>query len=138
MRLAASLAVGLFFGFVGAMLQTYVVLVGSTSVPVGALLVLVALVPVARACAWWVGSRWGASAFAVGWLASTLLLATTSGNGDLVITDGTRQLVYLVVGAMVLAAACGFPLLPADDPPVDPSENPLDGAGSPTHAPDDV
>ena len=117
MRILASLVLGLFFGFVGAMLQTYVVRVGTVPVPVGAALVLIALVLVARACAWWAGSRWAACSFSTGWLAATLIMATVSTTGDLVVTNGIRQMSYLVVGAMILAAASGFPLLPDEDEP---------------------
>ena len=39
MRIVASLVLGLFLGFVGAMLQTFVVRVGTVPVPVGAALV---------------------------------------------------------------------------------------------------
>ena len=125
MRIAASFVLGLFLGFVGAMLQTFVVRVGTVPVPVGAALVLIALVLVARACAWWVGSRWGASSFSVGWLAATLIMATTSTSGDLVLTNGIRQLSYLVVGAMILAAASGFPLLPDEDEPAPAPREPV-------------
>ena len=112
---AASVAlVGLFLGFLGAMVQTYVVRVGGQSLPVGVALALVALVLVARACAWWVDSRWGAVLFSSAWLVTTLLMATTTSGGDLVVSAGDRQLAYLVIGAMVLASACGFPLLPGD------------------------
>jgi len=124
-RIVTSLVLGLFFGVVGAMLQTFVVRIGSVPLPVGAALVLVALVPIARACAWWAGSRWGASAFSIGWLATTLLLATTSRGGDLVVSNGTRQMTYLVVGAMILAAASGFPLLPEEDEPVEVPREPV-------------
>ncbi len=115
MRALALLVLGLFFGFIGAAIQTHILALGSVRLPSGVVLMLVAVVLVARAGAWWQGSRLGAVTFSVGWLAATLVMGTESPAGDLVITDGTRQLSYLVGGSMLLAAACGFPLLPEDD-----------------------
>lgn len=115
MRVAACLVLGLFLGFVGAMLQTWTTSLGGATLPVGAVLVLAATVPVARACAWWVGSRWGAIAFSAGWLGATLMMGTQTPGGDLVLSSGTRQISYLVLGTMLLSAASGFPLLPEDD-----------------------
>ena len=117
MRLAACVVMGLFFGFVGAMVQTYTVPLGTVALPVGAILVLAACIPVARACAWWVLSRWGAITFSGGWLGATLMMGSTTPGGDLVLSSGTRQVSYLIVGSMLLSAACGYPLLPEDDRP---------------------
>ena len=117
MRVAACVVVGLFFGFVGAMVQTYTFTVAGVALPVGAVLVLAACLAVARACAWWVLSRWGAIAFSGGWLAATLMMGSTTPSGDLVLSSGTRQVSYLIAGSMLLAAASGFPLLPDDDKP---------------------
>ena len=116
-RIAASLVLGLFLGMVGALVQSYVVYVGDTALPIGMVLVLLALLPIARACAWWTGSRWGATAFTAGWLSATLVMSTTTSGGDLVLTSGTRQMAYLVLGTMLLSAASGYPLLPDDDRP---------------------
>lgn len=115
MRIAACVVLGLFLGFVGGMVQTLTVAVAGTWLPVGTVLVLCAIVPVSRACAWWVGSRAGAASFAVAWLVATLMLGTTTPGGDLVLTSGTRQMAYLILGSMALAACSGFPLLPEDD-----------------------
>jgi hypothetical protein len=115
MRAAALVVLGLFFGFIGAAIQTHTLGVGSVRLPTGALLALVAVVLVARAGAWWQGSRLGAITFSVGWLASTLMMGSTTAAGDLILTSGTRQMGYLIAGTMLLAAACGYPLLPADD-----------------------
>jgi hypothetical protein len=117
MRAAALLVLGLLFGFVGALIQTYVVTTGSVRLPAGALLALVATVLVARAGAWWQGSRLGAITFSVGWLAATLMMGSQTGAGDLILSSGTRQMGYLVAGTILLSAACGYPLLPADDTP---------------------
>jgi hypothetical protein len=117
MRAAALLVLGLLFGFAGALIQTFTVTVGSLRLPVGALLTLVAVVLVARAGAWWQGSRLGAMTFSVGWLAASLMMGSKTGAGDLILSSGTRQMGYLMGGTILLAAACGYPLLPADDTP---------------------
>jgi hypothetical protein len=117
MRAAALLVLGLFLGFAGALIQTYTITLGSVRIPAGALLSLVAVVLVARAGAWWQGSRLGAITFSAGWLGATLMMGSTTGAGDLILSSGTRQVGYLIGGTILLAAACGFPLLPADDTP---------------------
>ena len=117
MRAAALLVLGLLFGFIGALVQTQTILVGSVRLPTGMLLALLATVLVARAGAWWQGSRLGAITFSVGWLAATLMMGSESAAGDLILSAGTRQMSYLIGGTILLAAACGFPLLPADDTP---------------------
>jgi hypothetical protein len=116
-RLLAALALGLLLGLAGAVAQWWTLDIASVGLPVGAILGVLTAAYVARACAWWVGSRAGAVAFSVGWLAATLMMGSTSPSGDLVLSSGTRQVAYLVLGSMVLAACCGFPLLPEDDAP---------------------
>ena len=119
MRAAALLVLGVFLGMVGALVQTGTTSLGSLTLPTGTLLVLATLVPLARAGAWWMDSRWGAIALSLGWLAATLLMGTTTSGGDLVISSGTRQVAYLVGGTILLSAACGYPLLaPEDDEPM--------------------
>ena len=114
MRAAALVLVGLAAGFIGAMLQTFVVWVGDVPLPVGAVATLVVVVLLARC-----GRLVGALA-----LGSDRLLGGLAGRpaGDGLddprrrpgAQQRTRQLGYLVVGAMLLAGACGFPLLPAE------------------------
>ena len=128
MRAAALLVLGLFFGFTGAMIQTHTLAVGSVRLPTGAVLVLVATVLVARAGAWWQGSRLGAVTFSVGWLAATLMMGSETGAGDLILTSGTRQMAYLIGGTILLAAACGYPLLPQDDRPEKLTDAPIESA----------
>ena len=120
MRAAALLVLGLLFGFAGALIQTYTVAVGSVRIPVGAVLTLVAVVLVARAGAWWQGSRLGAITFSVGWLAATFMMGSKTGAGDLILDSGTRPMGYLIAGTILLSAACGYPLLPVDDYPDEP------------------
>jgi hypothetical protein len=128
MRAAALLVLGLFFGFTGAMIQTHTLAVGSVRLPTGAVLVLVATVLVARAGAWWQGSRLGAVTFSVGWLAATLMMGSETGAGDLILTSGTRQMAYLIGGTILLAATCGYPLLPQDDRPEVLTDAPIESA----------
>jgi hypothetical protein len=99
------------------MVQSYTPQVLGVRLPVGVVLALVAVVLVARACAWWSGSRLGAITFSVGWLAATLIMGTSTADGDLVLDSGTRQMAYLILGTIALSAASGFPLLPEDDTP---------------------
>jgi len=128
MRAAALLVLGLFFGFTGAMIQTHTLAVGSVRLSTGAVLVLVTTVLVARAGAWWQGSRLGAVTFSVGWLAATLMMGSETGAGDLILTSGTRQMAYLIGGTILLAAACGYPLLPQDDRPEALTDAPIGSA----------
>ena len=111
MRAVAIVVLGLSVGLAGAALQTHATTVGALTLPTGALLVLACIVPISRACAWWVDSRWGAVVFALAWLGATMAMATTSPGGDLVISSGNRQVGYLVGGSLLLAAACAYPLL---------------------------
>jgi hypothetical protein len=117
MRAVTSLILGLILGVVGAMVQTFTPLVLGLRMPLGAAMALVAVVLVARACAWWTGSRLGAITFSVGWLAATLIMGSTTAGGDLVLDSGNRQMAYLALGTIALSACCGFPLLPEDDSP---------------------
>jgi hypothetical protein len=117
MRAAALLVLGLLLGFAGAMIQTHTVTIGSVRLPTGAVLTVVAIVLVARAGAWWQGSRLGAITFSVGWVAATLMMGSESSAGDLILSSGTRQMGYLIAGTILLSAVCGYPLLPADDTP---------------------
>jgi hypothetical protein len=128
MRAAALLVLGLLLGFVGAVLQTSTHTIGSVRLPTGTVLTLVAIVLIARAGAWWQGSRLGAITFSVGWLAATLMMGSKTGAGDLILSNGTRQMAYLIGGTLLLSAASGFPLLPADDAPEQPLSTPA-GAG---------
>jgi hypothetical protein len=110
------LLAGLLVGAVAAMVQSVTTQVGGVTLPTGAVLSLLAIVPMARAGAWWADSRAGAVAFSLGWLIATLAMGAPTPSGDLVLTSGTRQVSYLVGGSLLLAAACGFPLLPEDGP----------------------
>lgn len=115
MRAVVLVVVGVLFGAVGALMQAIVVGIGGVTLPAGAILVLTALVPISRACAWWVDSRWGAVVFTAGWFAASLLMATTTPGGDLVLAAGTRQMAYLIGGALLLSITCTLPLVVRDE-----------------------
>ena len=116
MRAAALLVLGLFFGFTAAMIQTHTLgTAGSVRLPT---------VTRARSQLCWspgrrlVGRGPACARDLLGrWLAATLMMGSETGAGDLILTTGTRQMAYLVGGTILLAAACGYPLLPQDDTP---------------------
>lgn len=102
---------GVAVGVIGAFVQANRLLVGTVAVPWGTVLVLVTLVLGVRGASWLVGSRVGGAAAYAGWLVATVLLAVSSPSGDLAISDGGRQLAYLLVGVVLGAAASSFPLV---------------------------
>jgi hypothetical protein len=104
----------------GAILQAQRVQVGTVWIPTGFFVAIAVLVPLSRAAAWWLRSRLGAVYLGIGWLIGTLAMGTSSPWGDLILDSGTRQLAYLVIGAVLLAAAATLPLLDDDPAAADP------------------
>ncbi len=86
--------------------------IGTTTIPVpwGATLTLLVLFLVVRGGVHLVGSAFGGAAVMAGWLAVTLLLSVSSPWGDLIVSGGIRQLVYLFGGTVVGAALATFPV----------------------------
>jgi len=78
--------------------------------PWGTALLLVALVTVTRLATLATGTRWAAWLFFTGWLASTVFLAADSPSGDLAISSGARQVVYLFGGIVLGASAATLPV----------------------------
>lgn len=107
--------IGALVGLYCAILQAMRITIGSIVIPLGLVVALACLLPIARAGAWWVGARWGALTIGIGWLAATLAMATRTPWGDLVIDSGGRQVAYLVTGTALLSLAATFPLMPARD-----------------------
>jgi hypothetical protein len=109
-----ALLVGAIIGLTGAFVQTQRALVeapwGTVSVPWGVPVVWIGLVAAIRGGAWAVGSRWGAWAVLVGWLSLTVALSAESPSGDLAVSGGGRQLVYLLGGVILGSAAATLPL----------------------------
>jgi hypothetical protein len=101
---------GLFLGVLGVVLVAVRAPVRGTYVPWGLVLMVVALPVCVRAAAWFVGSRTGALAVALAWVAPTLLFATTNPGGDVLLPDLQRTYVYLVGGSVLTLLACVWPL----------------------------
>jgi hypothetical protein len=105
---------GLVLGVVGAFVQAQRALVdtpwGPASIPWGVPLVWLALLSAIRAGAWLMMTRWGSWAVLGGWLGATVAMAAESGSGDLALSGGTRQLVYLFGGVIMGSAAATLPL----------------------------
>ena len=108
--LAAGMAVGLVGGFVQAMRVVVDAPWGIIAIPWGFLLVLIVMVVVVRGASWALESRAGGFLALAGWLLLTLLLASQSGRGDVVIAAGARQWMYLLGGSVLGAAVATLPL----------------------------
>ena len=78
--------------------------------PWGTALLLVAIVAVTRLATLATGTRWAAWLFFTGWLAATVFLAADSPSGDLAISSGARQVVYLFGGIVLGASAATLPV----------------------------
>lgn len=101
---------GLFLGVLGVGLAAVRTQVHGNVMPWGLVLMLVALPVCVRAAAWFVGSRTGAVAVALGWVAPTMLLASTNPGGDVLLPDLTRTYVYLIGGGVLVLLASVWPL----------------------------
>ena len=116
LRYAAAAIVGLLVGLIGAFVQAerFIVSVpwGLLVVPWGMVLVIAVLVMVIRGATWLVMSRWGGMVLFLGWIISTIVMAGESPSGDLALSGGGRQWVYLLGGVVLAAAASTFPVLP--------------------------
>jgi len=115
-----GVAVGAVIGVTGAFVQSQRTLLeapwGSWSVPWGVPVVWIALVAAVRGGAWAVRSRWGAWAVMAGWLGMTVLLSADSPSGDVALSGGGRQLVYLIGGVILASAAATLPVPRSTDP----------------------
>ena len=118
--LGGCLLFGAVIGLVGAFVQAHRLVVPTpweaVALPWGALIVLVTLIAAIRAGAWAAGTRWGAWAVLLGWLAATVAMAAESASGDLALSGGTRQLVYLFAGVIIGSAAATLPLPASRNP----------------------
>jgi len=115
LRYLAVIGAGLLVGLIGAFVQAdrFVITVpwGLLVVPWGMVVVIVVLAFVIRGSAWLVMSRWGAMAAFLGWILATVVMAGESPSGDLALSGGGRQWVYLLGGVVIGAAATTFPVL---------------------------
>ena len=115
LRYLTVIGAGLLVGLIGAFVQAdrFVVTVpwGLLVVPWGMVVVIVVLAFVIRGSAWFVMSRWGAMTAFLGWILATVVMAGESPSGDLALSGGGRQWVYLLGGVVIGAAATTFPVL---------------------------
>jgi len=72
--------------------------------------VLLALCLIVRGGAYLAGGALGGMSVMVGWLGVTIVLSLESPWGDLIVSGGPRQLVYLFGGTVVGAALATFPI----------------------------
>ena len=105
---------GFLIGLLGAFVQAQRSFLdtpwGLVTVPWGVPLVWIALLAAIRAGAWALGSRWGCWAVLLGWLGATIVMAAESASGDLALSEGTRQMTYLLGGVILGSAAATLPL----------------------------
>jgi hypothetical protein len=135
---AGAFVVGLLLGLFGAGIAPVRLVVADVRVPVGLVLVLLALGVVARAAAWALGARTGAALVAAGWALPTAAFVLAGPGGDVLMPDVARTWWYLVGGTVVLALAIVSPLprgaralaqarragRPDPDPAADPAPDP--------------
>lgn len=100
---------GLIIGVAGAFLQGARLIVGGVMIPWGLVLALVALLVLVRAGIEVTRSRWGGWIVLLVWIAATVAFAAELPSGDLVISAGGRQMVYLFGGVIIGAAAATVP-----------------------------
>jgi len=103
------LVAGLVIGVAGAFLQGARLIVGGVMIPWGLVLALVALLVLVRAGIEVTRSRWGGWIVRLVWIAATVAFAAELPSGDLVISAGGRQMVYLFGGVIIGAAAATVP-----------------------------
>ena len=107
---AGAFVAGFALGLVGAVVTASRVVVRGVTVPVGLVLVLLAVGAVARGFAWYSGSRRGAAFVALGWVLPTTAYLLLSPGGDVLLPDNRRTTWYLLGSAVLLVAAMVWPL----------------------------
>ena len=115
LQLLGIFCVGLLVGLIGAFVQADRVIIsapwGLLVVPWGLVFVILVLVIVVRGATWLIESRWGGSVLLLGWGAATIVMAGESPSGDVALSGGGRQWVYLLGGVLLGAAAAIFPVV---------------------------
>lgn len=107
--------VGLIVGLIGAFVQADRAIIsvpwGLLVIPWGMVLVMAVLVMVIRGASWLVESRWGGATLLGGWIIATIAMSAESPSGDLALSGGGRQWVYLLGGVILGTAATTFPVI---------------------------
>lgn len=105
---------GFAIGVAGAFIQAqrFILAVGDfvVVIPWGTALMLIAITVLTRLATVAAGTRWAGWLFFTCWLAATVLLSADSPSGDLAISSGARQMVYLFGGIVLGAAAATLPV----------------------------
>lgn len=105
---------GFAVGVAGAFIQAhrFIFSIGDSviSIPWGTVLLLVAVTFLTRLATVAARTRWAGWLFFSCWLAATVLLSADSPSGDLAISAGARQMVYLFGGIVLGAAAATLPV----------------------------
>ncbi len=114
LMVALLLVLGLVLGLAGAFVQAQRALIdapwGIVTIPWGVPAVWIALLAAIRGASWALRSRWGGWAVLVGWLIATVALSAETPSGDVALSGGSRQLVYLLGGVILASAAASLPV----------------------------
>lgn len=112
--LVAFVVLGAVIGIVGGFTQAQRIIVTIFDryviLPWGMILILVILAVVTRLATIAAHTRVCAWLFIGAWLAATLALAAESPSGDLALSAGTRQMIYLFGGVILCAAIATLPV----------------------------
>jgi peptidoglycan/LPS O-acetylase OafA/YrhL len=113
-RVLFLLLMGVAIGCLGAFVQeetfSFDVMWGTLTVPLGMIIVLAALTSSIRAGAWGSKTRLGAWSIFAGWLIATIAFSAKNESGDLIITSGPREIVYVLAGVILGAFAATLPV----------------------------
>lgn len=107
--------VGVELGLIGSFLSLQTLHLAGLAVPLGPVLAVLANLVTGLWAVRITGNRSAAAAPALGWLLTVLLLSSSRGEGDVVITNSGRGVAFLLLGALawVAAAVGGRFVLPA-------------------------
>jgi hypothetical protein len=112
--LTGFVLMGFAIGVAGAFIQAQrvILVIGDfvIVIPWGTALMLVAIILTTRLATIASGTRWAGWLFFTCWLAATVLLSADSPSGDLAISSGARQMVYLFGGIVLGTAAATLPV----------------------------